>query len=162
VASLFLRSISISASQSLSPIPSNHRSALKDSNWLNAMQDEYNALMNHNTWTLVPRPVGANVMMGKWIFRHKFNTDGSLATYKASWVVRDSLNNKVLIMKRHPILSLNWLLFRLFSILPSPRIGLFINSMSRMLSCTVISPRLSMRTNRLTLFLLPILASFAS
>jgi hypothetical protein len=95
------------ASQSLSPIPSNHRSALKDSNWLNAMQDEYNALMNHNTWTLVPRPVGANVMMGKWIFRHKFNTDGSLATYKASWVVRDSLNNKVLIMKRHSVLSLN-------------------------------------------------------
>jgi hypothetical protein len=27
-------------------------------------------------------------MMGKWIFHHKFNTDGSLATYKASWMVR--------------------------------------------------------------------------
>ncbi|XP_073365843.1 uncharacterized protein [Aegilops tauschii subsp. strangulata] len=29
-----------------------------------------------------------NIVTGKWIFRHKFNTDGSLARYKARWVVR--------------------------------------------------------------------------
>jgi hypothetical protein len=28
------------------------------------------------------------VVTGKWIFRHKFNPDGSLARYKARWVVR--------------------------------------------------------------------------
>jgi hypothetical protein len=78
----------LSASQSLSPIPSNYRSALKDPNWLSAMQEEYNALMNQNILTLVPRPTGANVVTGKWIFCHKFNTDGSLARYKARWVVR--------------------------------------------------------------------------
>ncbi|WVZ81301.1 LOW QUALITY PROTEIN: hypothetical protein U9M48_028692 [Paspalum notatum var. saurae] len=37
---------------------------------------------------LVPKPVGANVISGKWIFRHKLNRDGSLARYKARWVVR--------------------------------------------------------------------------
>ncbi|KAK1631345.1 hypothetical protein QYE76_005660 [Lolium multiflorum] len=31
---------------------------------------------------------GVNVVTGKWIFRHKFNPDGSLARYKARWVVR--------------------------------------------------------------------------
>jgi hypothetical protein len=27
-------------------------------------------------------------MTGKWIFRHKHHTDGSLARHKACWVVR--------------------------------------------------------------------------
>jgi hypothetical protein len=58
----------LSTSQSLSPIPSNYRSALKDPNWLSDMQEEYNALMTQNTWTLVPRPEGANVVSDKWIF----------------------------------------------------------------------------------------------
>jgi hypothetical protein len=31
---------------------------------------------------------GANVISGKWIFRHKLHPDGSLARYKARWVVR--------------------------------------------------------------------------
>jgi hypothetical protein len=51
------------------------------------MREEYNALMNQNTWSLVPLPVGANVVTGKWIFHHKYNFDGSLARYKTRWVV---------------------------------------------------------------------------
>jgi hypothetical protein len=51
-------------------------------------RDEYNALMNQNTWTLVPKHVGANVVTGKWIYRHKYNSDGTFAWYKARWVVR--------------------------------------------------------------------------
>lgn len=52
------------------------------------MQDEYDALMTNGTWTLVPPPLGANIVSGKWIFRHKYNSDGSLARHKARWVVR--------------------------------------------------------------------------
>jgi hypothetical protein len=50
------------------------------------MREEYNVLMNQNTWTLVPKPAGANVVTGKWIYRHKYNSDGTFARYKARWM----------------------------------------------------------------------------
>jgi len=71
-----------------SPIPSNYRSALADPNWRAAMADEFQALIDNVTWRLIPRPPGANVMTGKWIFKHKYHSDGSLAHHKARWVVR--------------------------------------------------------------------------
>jgi hypothetical protein len=52
------------------------------------MQDEYDALATNKTWTLVPPLPGANIVSGKWIFRHKFHFDGSLARHKARWVIR--------------------------------------------------------------------------
>ena len=74
------------ATSGISPIPSSYRVALQDPNWHAAMLEEYNALMRNNTWCLVSRPAGANVVTGKWIFRHKFHSDGMLARYKARWV----------------------------------------------------------------------------
>ena len=52
------------------------------------MTDEYTALMQNGTWTLVPCPSGANIVSGKWIFKHKFDSTGALTRYKARWVVR--------------------------------------------------------------------------
>ena len=72
----------------LSPIPKTYRSALADPNWRCAMEAEYAALLANNTWDLVPRPPKANVVTGKWIFRHKFTADGTLDRYKARWVLR--------------------------------------------------------------------------
>jgi hypothetical protein len=71
-----------------SPIPTNYRSALADPNWRAAMADEFQALIDNGTWRLVPRPPGANVVTGKWIYKHKYHSDGSLARHKARWVVR--------------------------------------------------------------------------
>nr|GEX66310.1 ribonuclease H-like domain-containing protein [Tanacetum cinerariifolium] len=45
-----------------SPLPKSHVDAFNDPNWQNAINDEYNALIKNNTWTLVPRPVDANVV----------------------------------------------------------------------------------------------------
>jgi hypothetical protein len=50
------------------------------------MVDEYQALLQNNTWSLVSRPSDANIVSGKWVFRHKHNSDGTLARYKAHWV----------------------------------------------------------------------------
>jgi hypothetical protein len=72
----------------LSPIPKTFRGALADPNWRAAMEDEYAALLQNHTWDLVPRPHGANIVTGKWIFKHKFNVDGSFERYKARWVLR--------------------------------------------------------------------------
>jgi hypothetical protein len=81
------RHFNLSASVAISPIPSNYLTALKDLHWFNAMREEYNALMDQNMWCLVPKPAGANVVSGKWIFQHKNNSNGSLAQYKAHWVI---------------------------------------------------------------------------
>lgn len=75
-------------SSSISPIPSSYQTTIKDPHWYNAMLEEFQALMTNNTWSLVPKPAGANIVTGKWIFRHKLHSDGSLARYKARWVVR--------------------------------------------------------------------------
>jgi hypothetical protein len=70
------------------PIPKTYRGALHDPHWQHAMHDEFDAHVTNGTWSLVPRPSRANVVLGKWIFKHKFHSDGSLACYKARWVVR--------------------------------------------------------------------------
>ncbi|KAK1661183.1 hypothetical protein QYE76_049342 [Lolium multiflorum] len=69
-------------------VPTTFRQAMQDPQWRAAMSDEYQALVNNNTWSLVPRPPRANIVTGKWIFRQKFHSDGTLARNKARWVVR--------------------------------------------------------------------------
>jgi hypothetical protein len=36
----------------------------------------------------VSRPPSANVVTGKWTFKHKLHADGTLERYKACWVLR--------------------------------------------------------------------------
>jgi hypothetical protein len=51
----------------VSPVPSSIRDALLDPHWRSAMEEEYAALLANQTWELVPRPPGSNVVTGKWI-----------------------------------------------------------------------------------------------
>jgi hypothetical protein len=73
---------------SLSPVPKTYRGGLADPAWRSAMLEEYDALLQNHTWDLVPRSRQANVVTGKWIFKHKFSVDGTLERYKARWVLR--------------------------------------------------------------------------
>jgi hypothetical protein len=60
------------------------------------MRDEFQALIDNQTWQLVPRPPGANVDSGKWVFRQKFHSDGSLSlVIKLVGSIEASLNNTV-------------------------------------------------------------------
>nr|XP_009788984.1 PREDICTED: uncharacterized protein LOC104236699 [Nicotiana sylvestris] len=66
-----LPSISACISSSLSE-PTSYAQAIKDLRWQRAMSDEYNALIQNNTWTLVPPPPDANIIGNKWVFKIKY------------------------------------------------------------------------------------------
>ena len=52
------------------------------------MQAEYNALIKNNTWNLVPMSSELKLVGCKWVFRTKYNTDGSVSKYKARLVAK--------------------------------------------------------------------------
>jgi histone deacetylase 1/2 len=52
------------------------------------MADEFAALTQTGTWTLVPRPPGVNIVGSKWIFKTKHRPDGSIDKHKARLVAR--------------------------------------------------------------------------
>jgi hypothetical protein len=85
---LILAADTSSTPPNASPVPSSIRTALTDPYWCRAMEEEYATLLANHTWDLVPCPPGTNVVTGKWLFRHKLTSDGSLDRYKACWVLR--------------------------------------------------------------------------
>nr|GEU58107.1 ribonuclease H-like domain-containing protein [Tanacetum cinerariifolium] len=60
--------------------------ALRDPNWKQAMCDEYKALIDNETWVLVPRLPNVNIVRSMWLYKHKYNVDASLSRYKARLV----------------------------------------------------------------------------
>jgi hypothetical protein len=56
--------------------------------WLRAMDEEMESLLANNTWELVPRPIDYKVLVPKWVFKVKYNPDGSLERCKARVVVK--------------------------------------------------------------------------
>jgi hypothetical protein len=68
------------------PIPKNPKDALSNPVWSRAMHDEFSALIDNETWELVPRHPNMNVIRCMWLFKHKYKSDGSLERYKARLV----------------------------------------------------------------------------
>ena len=62
--------------------------ALNDSKWHQAMQEEYDALIENKTWHLVPPSSNRNLIDCKWVYRVKKKADGSIDRYKARLVVK--------------------------------------------------------------------------
>ena len=52
------------------------------------MEEELVALNTNDTWDLVPRPLGINIIGSKWIYRVKKNEDGMIDCFKAHLVAR--------------------------------------------------------------------------
>lgn len=82
--------MSVSAN-SLGPEPHNRKTALAStewSQWEQAMQEEYNSLLENKTWEVVDRPTNRKVLTGRWVFKRKLGSDGEVARHKARFVVR--------------------------------------------------------------------------
>ncbi|GJZ14371.1 ribonuclease H-like domain-containing protein [Tanacetum coccineum] len=52
----------------------------------NLISCRFVSCMSIRTLVLVPRPANVNVVRSMWLFKHKFNADGSLSRYKARLV----------------------------------------------------------------------------
>jgi hypothetical protein len=67
--------------------PTCYTTAVNVPEWLQAMQNEFNALANKN-WTPVPPSTAANVVGYKWVFKLKHKADGTVEHHKASLVAK--------------------------------------------------------------------------
>ncbi|KAH9731198.1 retrovirus-related pol polyprotein from transposon RE1 [Citrus sinensis] len=76
----------LTATQDLEPV--SVKAALIDTKWKMAMPEEYNALQKNGTWTLVPAETATKLVGNKWVFRVKYNPDGSISKYKARLVAK--------------------------------------------------------------------------
>ena len=56
--------------------------------WKEAINDEMDSLISNNTWIIVDLPPSSKPIGCKWVFRRKYNTDGSLQTFKARLVAK--------------------------------------------------------------------------
>jgi histone deacetylase 1/2 len=68
--------------------PKTVKQALLDPQWKNAMQAEYDALIQNKTWSIVSLPPHRQAIGCKWVFRVKENPDGSVNRYKARLVAK--------------------------------------------------------------------------
>ena len=68
--------------------PKTVEEALKDSNWITAMQEELHQFERNKVWRLVPRPPDRPVIGAKWVFRNKLDDQGTITRNKARLVAK--------------------------------------------------------------------------
>lgn len=64
----------------------NFQEAAREEKWINAMNEEINMIEKNNTWKLVEKPQDKEVIGLKWVYKIKFNEDGSIQKHKARLV----------------------------------------------------------------------------
>ena len=68
--------------------PNSYCKASESANWVAAMKAEMEMINKNDTWELVEQPQGKNIISVKWVFRVKYNFDGSINKYKARLMVK--------------------------------------------------------------------------
>ncbi|GMI79751.1 cysteine-rich RLK (RECEPTOR-like protein kinase) 8 [Hibiscus trionum] len=68
--------------------PTTFKQAVKFPEWRDAMKDELDAMVNLQTWKVVPLPAGKQAIDCKWVFRIKHKADGTVDRYKARLVAK--------------------------------------------------------------------------
>jgi hypothetical protein len=68
--------------------PTCYTQASMDPHWRMAMNYEFDALLQNNTWCLVPVSIAKNLVGCKWVFRIKRKAYGLVDCYKARLVAK--------------------------------------------------------------------------
>nr|GEY27056.1 integrase, catalytic region, zinc finger, CCHC-type, peptidase aspartic, catalytic [Tanacetum cinerariifolium] len=66
--------------------PANVAEALRDVDWVSAMQEELDQIARVKVWRLVPRPEGKSIIKTKWIFKNKKDESNLVIRNKARLV----------------------------------------------------------------------------
>ncbi|GJV21584.1 retrovirus-related pol polyprotein from transposon TNT 1-94 [Tanacetum coccineum] len=62
--------------------------AIREELWKKVMEDEIQVIEKNNTWELTDRPSNKDVIGVKWVYKVKFNADGSVQRNKARLVAK--------------------------------------------------------------------------
>ncbi|KAK9929256.1 hypothetical protein M0R45_026360 [Rubus argutus] len=73
---------------SLDKEPQNFSQAILDSRWKEAMNKEIQALQDNGTWSLVSLPSHKKPIGCKWVYKIKYNPNGTVERYKARLVAK--------------------------------------------------------------------------
>jgi hypothetical protein len=68
--------------------PTYYTQASQHAEWRKAMNEEFDAVLQNGTWSLVPPTPAMNVVGCKWVFRIKRKADGKIKRYKARLVAK--------------------------------------------------------------------------
>ena len=74
--------------------PQSFSQAVQDPLWRAAMDKEIQALENNHTWDVTNLPPGKLPIGCKWVYKVKFNPDGSVERYKARLVAKGYTQRK--------------------------------------------------------------------
>ena len=58
--------------------PQDFEEASRNEDWVNAMNEEMATIVKNKTWELVNLPYGKETIGLKWIFKIKYNKNGSI------------------------------------------------------------------------------------
>eukprot|EP00253_Pinus_taeda_P032940 PITA_32940 len=71
--------------------PSSFEEAIRDGNWVQAMDEEIEAIENNDTWDLIDLPKYKNHIGVKWAYKTKLNEKGEIDRFKARLVAKGFL-----------------------------------------------------------------------
>ncbi|XP_059310220.1 uncharacterized mitochondrial protein AtMg00820-like [Lycium ferocissimum] len=74
--------------------PQSYAEAIKDPLWIEAINQELQALKDNQTWSLMHLPPGKVPIGYKWVFKVKLKANGEVERYKARLVAKGYNQNE--------------------------------------------------------------------